>query len=173
MLGLYMKKAPYRVLFSWWKWGCEKFLGFEGKDFATERWLTHLCGTFAAGKRKSADSRSSEAAEYSYIVHQTKKQSSQTGWLFFVSVWYSRYRTRKAALSDLPVAGRNRRGFSAEKRVLGPPLLKKKRWIWGFSSAGRAPALQAGGQRFDPANLHQLLRDWLKFQRKLKLHWIS
>ena len=33
----------------------------------------------------------------------------------------------------------------------------KRRWekIWGFSSAGRAPALQAGGQRFDPANLHQ------------------
>ena len=25
----------------------------------------------------------------------------------------------------------------------------------GFSSAGRAPALQAGGQRFEPANLHQ------------------
>ena len=33
----------------------------------------------------------------------------------------------------------------------------QKKWmkIWGFSSAGRAPALQAGGQRFDPANLHQ------------------
>ena len=30
--------------------------------------------------------------------------------------------------------------------------------IWGFSSAGRAPALQAGGQRFDPANLHQRSR---------------
>ena len=29
--------------------------------------------------------------------------------------------------------------------------------IWGFSSAGRAPALQAGGQRFDPANLHQYM----------------
>ena len=30
-------------------------------------------------------------------------------------------------------------------------------WIefWGFSSAGRAPALQAGGRRFDPVNLHQ------------------
>ena len=27
---------------------------------------------------------------------------------------------------------------------------------WGFSSAGRAPALQAGGQRFDPVNLHQM-----------------
>ena len=32
---------------------------------------------------------------------------------------------------------------------------KKVMDIWGFSSAGRAPALQAGGQRFDPANLHQ------------------
>ena len=30
--------------------------------------------------------------------------------------------------------------------------------IWGFSSAGRAPALQAGGQRFDPANLHHKKR---------------
>ena len=31
----------------------------------------------------------------------------------------------------------------------------RKTKIRGFSSAGRAPALQAGGQRFDPANLHQ------------------
>ena len=29
------------------------------------------------------------------------------------------------------------------------------RSIWGLSSAGRAPALHAGGQRFDPARLHQ------------------
>ena len=28
--------------------------------------------------------------------------------------------------------------------------------LWGFSSVGRAPALQAGGQRFDPANLHHI-----------------
>ena len=28
-------------------------------------------------------------------------------------------------------------------------------WIWGFSSAGRAPALQAGGRRFEPDYLHQ------------------
>ena len=27
--------------------------------------------------------------------------------------------------------------------------------VWGYSSAGRAPALQAGGQRFDPVYLHQ------------------
>ena len=26
--------------------------------------------------------------------------------------------------------------------------------LWGCSSAGRAPALQAGGHRFDPVNLH-------------------
>ena len=31
---------------------------------------------------------------------------------------------------------------------------------WGFSSSGRAPALQAGGERFDPVNLHQYLNDW-------------
>ena len=28
---------------------------------------------------------------------------------------------------------------------------------WGYSSAGRAPALHAGGQRFDPAYLHQII----------------
>ncbi len=28
--------------------------------------------------------------------------------------------------------------------------------LWGLSSAGRAPALHAGGQRFDPASLHHL-----------------
>ena len=27
-------------------------------------------------------------------------------------------------------------------------------FIWGYSSAGRAPALQAGGHRFDPDYLH-------------------
>jgi hypothetical protein len=26
--------------------------------------------------------------------------------------------------------------------------------LWGFSSVGRAPALQAGCQRFESANLH-------------------
>ena len=31
---------------------------------------------------------------------------------------------------------------------------KEETW-WGFSSVGRAPALQAGGQRFEPANLHE------------------
>ncbi len=41
----------------------------------------------------------------------------------------------------------------ADKREVGgsSPL---RPIIWGFSSAGRAPALHAGGQRFDPVKLH-------------------
>ena len=66
--------------------------------------------------------------------------------------------TRKAALGNSPVDCCNRRGFPAGKRVLGPPL-QTREWIWGFSSAGRAPALQAGGQRFDPANLHHFFKE--------------
>ena len=29
---------------------------------------------------------------------------------------------------------------------------------WGYSSVGRAPALQAGGQEFDPPHLHQRVK---------------
>ena len=32
---------------------------------------------------------------------------------------------------------------------------RKHKTPWGCSSAGRAPALQAGGQEFDPPHLHQ------------------
>ncbi|SBV93689.1 hypothetical protein KL86CLO1_10413 [uncultured Eubacteriales bacterium] len=31
----------------------------------------------------------------------------------------------------------------------------RQRAAWGYSSAGRAPALQAGGHRFEPDYLHQ------------------
>ena len=45
--------------------------------------------------------------------------------------------------------------------------LKNYESLWGVSSAGRAPALQAGGQRFDPANLHQIKEiDWSSKSRK-------
>src|SRR5208337_2476851 len=37
------------------------------------------------------------------------------------------------------------------------PLADKIRESWGCSSAGRAPRSQRGGQRFDPAQLHQTL----------------
>ena len=40
-------------------------------------------------------------------------------------------------------------------KVLGLSKEIKRSFIeWGFSSAGRAPALHAGGQEFDPPNLH-------------------
>lgn len=39
---------------------------------------------------------------------------------------------------------------------------------WGHSSVGRAPALQAGGHRFDPVCLHQRLNK-MKLQIKASL----
>jgi hypothetical protein len=41
---------------------------------------------------------------------------------------------------------------------------------WGISSAGRAPALQAGGRRFDPDILHHTLRSvgWAN-----TVHWVA
>ena len=41
-----------------------------------------------------------------------------------------------------------------EKDKFRGPCINRKVEIWGCSSAGRAPALQAGGQEFDPPHLH-------------------
>src|SRR5690606_14450744 len=51
---------------------------------------------------------------------------------------------------------------------LGPPF-QWKTWtrIRGCSSIGRAPALQAGGRRFDSVQLHQVLPCWGR--RSLKI----
>ena len=43
-----------------------------------------------------------------------------------------------------------------KREVDGSSPFRPIKFIWGYSSAGRAPALQAGGQRFDSARLHQL-----------------
>ena len=43
--------------------------------------------------------------------------------------------------------------------------------IWGCSSAGRAPALQAGGQEFDPPHLHQRASEDENDDRRQKLTW--
>ena len=40
----------------------------------------------------------------------------------------------------------------------GPPVKSVIKLLWGCSSVGRAPALQAGGHRFDPVHLHQISR---------------
>ena len=45
--------------------------------------------------------------------------------------------------------------------------MHKETWVpevWGCSSAGRAPALQAGGQEFDPPHLHH--RDKVRIRTK-------
>ena len=39
--------------------------------------------------------------------------------------------------------------------LYGANVAKHAEKIWGCSSAGRAPALQAGGQEFDSPHLHQ------------------
>ena len=49
--------------------------------------------------------------------------------------------------------------FNLEGTVKDVPIQLRIPRKWGVSSAGRAPALQAGGQRFDPANLHQRSRN--------------
>lgn len=42
---------------------------------------------------------------------------------------------------------------------------------WGISSAGRAPALHAGGQEFDPPHLHQRASEDENDDRRQKLTW--
>ena len=44
--------------------------------------------------------------------------------------------------------------MSAKKKLEKP----RETRTWGCSSAGRAPALQAGGQEFDPPHLHQRVK---------------
>ena len=45
-----------------------------------------------------------------------------------------------------------------DKREVGSSSLPRPTKVWGRSSAGRAPALQAGGHRFEPVRLHQYFR---------------
>ena len=49
--------------------------------------------------------------------------------------------------------------FQDIKRYLEKESIRKRSpkvpETWGCSSAGRAPALHAGGQEFDPPHLHQ------------------
>ena len=50
-----------------------------------------------------------------------------------------------------------RKGGSPETAEGIRTVGKKLHFMWGCSSAGRAPALQAGGQEFDSPHLHQEL----------------
>ena len=52
-----------------------------------------------------------------------------------------------------PVRAKERSSYCLVLRVQAKKRIPSK--SWGCSSAGRAPALQAGGQEFDPPHLHQ------------------
>ena len=64
-------------------------------------------------------------------------------------------------------------GTWAPQRLRATKQSRKKTSIWGISSAGRAPALHAGGQGFEPLILHHepqevarkmYLENWIKYQ---------
>ena len=44
--------------------------------------------------------------------------------------------------------------------------------LWGYSSVGRAPALQAGGQEFESPYLHLIIRKASNYQieKALQIH---
>ena len=44
--------------------------------------------------------------------------------------------------------------------------------IWGYSSAGRAPALQAGGHRFDSDYLHQTIESRYESLRRIRFSYL-
>ena len=51
---------------------------------------------------------------------------------------------------------------------------REDRWLpdlWGISSVGRAPALQAGGQEFDPPHLHHRASEDGNDDRTPKIKW--
>ena len=58
-----------------------------------------------------------------------------------------------AFASQLPASAAAFR--SAELLACRYDAFRRRRSCWGLSSAGRAPDLHSGGQRFDPARLHQ------------------
>ena len=61
--------------------------------------------------------------------------------------------------TPVPIPNTEVKLFSVEWMGLRPVRLERcQALIWRFSSAGRALALQARGQRFDPVNLHHLCR---------------
>ncbi len=68
---------------------------------------------------------------------------------------FDSYRARYITLREVAQLGRAL-GLGPRGRRFKSCLPDFCKITWGLSSAGRAPALHAGGQRFDPASLHHL-----------------
>ena len=71
------------------------------------------------------------------------------------------------------------KAHNASSSLLNPKMLthfgNAEKSMWGCSSVGRAPALQAGGQEFDSPHLHHVVMDYARFAFKtsLKAHKAS
>ena len=93
---------------------------------------------------------SSRCKSVAFRSFECKKQTKQTR-LRVLVLSFPLFRLSKS--DNLPrglvlaCGGRRRRGAANSTVFCRAPR--------GCSSAGRAPALQAGGQRFEPAHLHQ------------------
>ena len=62
---------------------------------------------------------------------------------------------RGTKVPKAPVAQRIDCQLPSLYRLQGPLKRVGPMPVWGYSSVGRAPALQAGGHRFEPGYLHQ------------------
>ena len=59
--------------------------------------------------------------------------------------------------TPVPIPNTEVKLFSVDGSWGTPPVRVERRQAkWRISSAGRAPALQAGGRRFDPVILHHI-----------------
>ena len=45
--------------------------------------------------------------------------------------------------------------LAVDMSIIVKPRKRQEQFGWDFSSVGRAPALQAGGRRFEPDKFHQ------------------
>ena len=80
-------------------------------------------------------------------------------WHYKAGIWSAkavRYGCcRKRAYSSVSQSAPLIRVRSVVQLHIGPPVIYTFLEHWGYSSAGRAPALQAGGREFDPHYLHK------------------
>ena len=49
--------------------------------------------------------------------------------------------------------------LSIEVSIIIEPRKRQEQFGWDFSSVGRAPALQAGGRRFEPDKFHHIVAE--------------
>lgn len=93
----------------------------------------------------------------SHSVHQKERKADRL--LCHIFMWLGIRFVREHS-NGVGLAVYGRVAQSVERRTLNPsavgsnPTLSTNFLVWGHSSVGRAPVLQAGGRRFEPVCLH-------------------